>query len=224
MLRTSPTARARPTRSSRAGFTLIELLVTIGIMLFVLGVTIVGFSAMFRNVGVRSGARVLRAAIDGAKIRAIQQRRHIRFEAQLVPGSTTHRWRVTSSAGDQAREWRSLPDFVAVATNAGQSVAGVDDSYRDGTYRGAAGESGTLVHQIAVTFGPDGSVKRWKVGGARQPDDSFAVVTNNDEKDPTSLFAIRLTNMRDTRGTAPLQRWLVIIPLTGGFLPYDAGS
>ena len=53
-------------RSGRRAFTLIELLVTIGIMIFVLGVTVVGYQSMFRNVGVHSGTGRLRWGRWGA--------------------------------------------------------------------------------------------------------------------------------------------------------------
>ena len=212
-------ARRRPRRGA-SGFTLIELLVTIGILIFVLGISIVGFSAMFKTVGVNAGARVLRAAVDGAKIRAIQQRRHIRFEAQLVPGSTTHEWRVAASAGDVGQEWKVMPNFVALSTNAGYSSGG---DGRDGTYRGAAGESGTMVQMISVTFGPDGSVKRWRLGGTRNDTDgTYSTVASGESENPSTAFAIRLTNKRDTRGAQPPRHWLVVIPLTGGLQPYGA--
>lgn len=212
--------RARPRGRPRSGgFTLVELLVTIGIMIFVLGVTVVGFQAMFRHVGVRAASRTLRAAIDMARVQAIQQRRPIRFAARLLPGTTTHQWQVVGNAGDQSQEWRELPEFVAVATNAG---GGPGAEGRGGTYRGEVGdesadEDSGGVQRISVTFGPDGSVKRWELGdGGGNP------VAYDD--DPTGPFAIRLTNLRDVQEGQFLQRWLVIIPLTGGVQPYDAES
>lgn len=224
-MRATRPARARPARRPLRAFTLIELLVTIGIMIFVLGIVVVGFQAMFRNVGVRSGSRVLRAAVDSARVRAIQQRRHIRFEAQLIPGTTTHQWHVVANAGDTAQEWKELPDFVAVATNAGQG--GADG--RSGDYRGAVGnaaadETGDVVQRIAVTFGPNGSIRRWVLGGVRQSSGAYPDVTSSGTNPPTGMFSLRLTNMRDAQGGKLPQRWLVIIPLTGGIQPYDAES
>ena len=219
-MRRHDTSRTRPRQPrwrSPAGFTLIELLVTIGIMIFVLGITVVAFAPVFRTAGVKSASHLLRAAVDGARIRAIQQRRYVRFEAQPVPGTTTHQWRVCPNAGDQTQEWKNLPEFVAVATNAGLSP-GPDG--RDPPYRGAASESATTVQQISVTFGPDGSVKRWSVGGVRQADGTYPDV--DDDDDPTGLFAIRLTSMRDASAGQRTQRWLVFIPITGGIQPYDA--
>ncbi|MFW6163959.1 MAG: GspH/FimT family pseudopilin [Planctomycetota bacterium] len=211
-------ARRRPRRLRRA-FTLVELLVTIGILILVLGVTVAGFQGMFRNVGVRGASRKLRAAIDMARIQAIQQRRPIRFEAQLIPGTTTHQWQVIGNAGDQTQEPRQLPDFVAVATNAGQSpgTSGMDPPYRGAVGDESADEDSGGVERIAVTFGPDGSVKRWELR-----DGTESLVEQRD--DPVNLFAIRLTNLRDVQEGQFLQRWLVIIPLTGGVQPHDAGS
>ena len=233
-----PTRAPRPLRRPANGFTLIELLVTIGILIFVLGMSIVGFSAMFKTVGVKSGARILRAAIDGAKIRAIQQRRHIRFEVQLVPGSTTHQWRVAADAGGNAQEWRLMPDFVKVDTNAGTSSHGADG--RGGDYRPIGSDVGrtgthtfpdgsttpvtfTAVDAVSVTFAADGSVKRWAIYQRYIHSSKGEYFHQWDEdEDPPDMFALRLTNMRDTRGAEPLQRWLVIIPLTGGLQPYES--
>ncbi len=214
-------------RSGRRAFTLIELLVTIGIMIFVLGVTVVGYQSMFRNVGVADAASKLRAALDASRIQAIQQRRPIRFEAQLVPGTTVHQWRVISDGADPNANPTRLPEFVAVATNLGQSSTGTDG--RAGDYRGAVAtdeadeKSGTIIQQIAVTFGPDGSVKRWRLGGVwNQGTETYPQVDASGSTPPTTLFAIRLTNMRDTQEGQPLQQWVVVIPLTGALRAYDA--
>ena len=220
-----PPLHRGPRIASRAaaapGFTLIELLVTIGIMIFVLGISVVGFNAMFRTTGIKRAAQLLRAAVDGARVRAIQQGRPTRFEAQLVAGSTTHQWRVCLNAGDQAQEWRTLPEFVALATNAWQGASTGTDG-RASSYRGAAGEGAITVQRICVTFGPDGSVKRFLLGGARLTGDSFTDLgTNADVDDPTGLFAIRLSSMRDVQSGQPPRRWLVFIPLTGGVQAYD---
>jgi len=224
------THRAHPSRSPRGprrrGFTLIELLVTIGIMIFVLGITVVAFGPMFRMAGVKSASRILRGAVDGARIRAIQQRRTIRFEAQLMPGTTVHQWRVCPNGGDQTQEWRELPPFVAVSSNAGSAGTGTDG--RGGTYRGAIGTSeadeGTgNVQRIALTFGPDGALKRWVLGGVRDATNgTYPNVASNST--PDSTFAVRLTSMRDTQAGQKTQRWLVVIPITGGIQPFDAES
>jgi len=83
-------------------------------------------------------------------------------------------------------------------------------------------KSGTTVQQIAVTFGPDGSVRRWRLGGVRQSDGTYPQVAASGSAPPTTLFAIRLTNMRDTQEGQPLQQWVVVIPLTGALRGYDA--
>ena len=223
-----PIATPAARRTSRDGFTLVELLVTIGIMIFVLGVTVVGYQSMFRNVGVADAASKLRAALDASRIQAIQQRRPIRFEAQLVAGSTVHQWRVIGDGTDPNANATRLPDFVAVATNLGLSP-GPDG--RGGDFRGGATadvkaeaneKSGSEIQQIAVTFGPDGSVKRWRLGGVRKSDGTYDPVQTSGSTPPSTLFSIRLTNMRDTRGGQPLQQWVVVIPLTGALRAYDA--
>jgi len=218
-------------RSGRRAFTLIELLVTIGIMMFVLGVTVVGYQSMFRNVGVADAASKLRGALDASRVQAIQQRRPIRFEAQLVLGSTVHQWRVITDGADASANPTRLPEFVAVATNLGVSSTGVDgravpsgEKYRGAVATDEADEkSGTIIQQIAVTFGPDGSVRRWRLGGVwNEATKSYPQVAASGSTPPTTLFAIRLTNMRDTQEGQPLQQWVVVIPLTGALRAYDA--
>lgn len=179
-------------RARAAGFTLIELLVTIGIMVLVLSFAVVAFRPIFGAAGLQSGARIVRAALDGARIRAIQQRRQVRFEAQLTPDDPKKCWRVSSNAGDLGQEWKPLPDFITVQTNAGSGGS-------DG--RGDCHEG---YERISITFGPDGSVVRYALGG-------------NAPHTPSGLFALRLENTRDSdKTTDPPGTWIVIIPLTGG--------
>jgi len=129
----------RPT-GARRGFTLVELLATIGIMAFVLSITIIAFGPALRTAGVKDGARRLRIALETARIRAIQQRRHVRFEAAL-DNESPEQWAVTPNAGDRSYQWHPLPEFVAVRTD----VAGRDLDAE--------------AYSISITFKPDGSVK-----------------------------------------------------------------
>lgn len=127
------------TRARRA-FTLVELLATIGIMVFVLSITVIAFAPALRSAGVKDGARRLRVAIETARIRAIQQSRHVRFEAAL-DNEDPEQWAVTSNAGDRSYQWESLPEFVAVRADVG-GRAFTDE-----------------LSSLSVTFAPDGSVK-----------------------------------------------------------------
>jgi len=126
---------------ARRGFTLVELLATIGIMVFVLSITIIAFAPALRTAGVKDGARRLRVAIETARIRAIQQRRHVRFEAAL-DNENPEQWAVTPNAGDRSYQWEALPEFVAVRTDVG-----------DKTFE-------SEIWSLSVTFAPDGSVER----------------------------------------------------------------
>jgi Tfp pilus assembly protein FimT len=233
-LLTTPRARPATHRPTRPGFTLIELLVTIGIMIFVLSISVVAFQAMFRNVGVNGASRVLRAAVDGARIRAVQQHRLIRFEIQLVPDTTTHQWRVAANAGDGAPDWKLLPEFVAIDTNAGSGGSdGLSGSFRptssdrmsfaddDVHYDTVTRLWFTAVHRISVTFGPQGRVRRWALSQRFLDKDNEPFYHEwQGYRNPTSPFCIRLTNMRDS--AVRMERKLRFIPLTGGIEPYDA--
>ena len=129
--------RARAT----AAFTLVELLATIGIMVFVLSLTIIAFTPALRSAGVKDGARRLRVALETARIRAIQQRRYVRFEAALESESP-EQWVVTPNAGDRSCQWEQLPEFVAVRTDVGGRSLDNDE-----------------ISSLSITFAPDGSVK-----------------------------------------------------------------
>jgi hypothetical protein len=143
---------------------------------------------------------VVSAAADGARIRAIQQRRQVRFEARRVLPSAKLVWQVTSTAGELGAEWKNLPDFIAMETNVENGNRGVDG--REGTYSGAN-------QRISLTFGPDGSLVRCSVG----PDANGDMTTT---VEPTTAFALRLENMRDVVANQDIpQNWLLVIPLTG---------
>jgi len=215
-----------PRRPSHPGFTLIELLVTIGIMIFVLSISVVAFQAMFRNVGVDGASRLLRAAVDGARIQAVQQHRLVRFEVQQVLNTTTHQWQVAANAGDGMPDWKLLPDFVAIDTNVGTpSSDGLGDPFRptpsDALTMGPNGIRFTAVHRISVTFGPQGRVRRWAISQRFLDEDNKPFFHQwQGSSNPTKPFCIRLTNMRDS--AVRVERKLRFIPLTGGIEPYDA--
>lgn len=136
----------------RGGFTLVELLATIGIMVFVLSITIIAFAPALRTAGVKDGARRLRVAIEMARIRAIQQRRHVRFEAAL-DNENPEQWVVSPNAGDRSYQWEALPEFVAVRTDVGGR------SFSD------------EISSLSVTFAPDGSVESVVVDEGAPEDD-----------------------------------------------------
>ena len=186
--------------SGRRGFTLIELLVSMGIMLFVITVTVIAFTPAFGGAGLRSAARVVSAAADGARVRAIQQRRQVRFEARRILSTTKVQWQVCSTAGEVGAEWKDLPDFIVIETNVESGSCGTDG--RGGTFSDAN-------QRISLSFGPDGSVVRCSVGP-----NSDGAFSNTVE--PTTAFALRLQNIRDSVATEDRPTsWLVVIPLTG---------
>jgi len=142
--------RARATTT--AAFTLVELLATIGIMVFVLSLTIIAFAPALRSAGVKDGARRFRVALETARIRAIQQRRYVRFEAAL-DSESPEQWVVTPNAGDRSYQWEPLPEFVAVRTDVG------DKDFDDD------------LSSLSITFAPDGSVKTVVVDDGAPEDD-----------------------------------------------------
>lgn len=193
-------AGARPP----AGFTLIELLVSIGIIIFVLSLSILAVGPALRTAGTRDAARRLRATLDAAKVRAIQQRRAVRFEAQRASsgGQLTQpeQWGVTPNAGDPTFEWYTLPELVTVQTNAGSS-----DSEGHGGYR--------VVNAIAITFAADASVKAVSYR-------SGSDLTNWTEVNlgvAPNPFRIRLHTVRDASNDEVNQGvcFIEITPLTG---------
>lgn len=206
MLETRPGIRNRKwhiaNRKSAAGFTLIELIVSMGIMVFVISITVIAFAPVFGASGMKSATRVVTAALDGARIRAIQQRRHVRFEAQRIPGVNKVQWRVTSSAGDVTQEWKNLPEFLVVETNVEESAATRGDAGLGGTYS-------STWQRISVTFAPDGSVVRCALGSQ-----SEGPLGEPDEV--TAPFALKLESTRDAASAAERPRsHVVLTPLTG---------
>lgn len=72
---------SRPGRDRPAGFTIIELLIVIAILLLLTTFTILSVDFAFESERVRSGARQVQSALEGARDRAIKSRqpRGIRF-------------------------------------------------------------------------------------------------------------------------------------------------
>ena len=193
--------RASASPRACAGFTLIELIVSMGIMLFIVSMTVLAFAPVFGSAGMKSAARLVTACLDGARVRAIHQRRFVRFEAQRVPGVNKVQWRVTSSGGEVGQEWKALPEFVVVETNV-EALASGDTTGLGGTFSSAN-------QRIAVTFGPDGSVARCSVG--INSEQAFGT-----KLEPDSPFGLRLTSIRDAASTADRPtKWVALIPLTG---------
>jgi len=200
---TQPPTSTRAGRRSRSGFTLVELMTSIGIIIFILSVTVVAFGPLMKTSGTKSASRNVRTVLEGARIRAIQQHRPVRFEAQLVKGTeaTTKQWCVTPNAGDPLHEWSKLPEFVAIT---------LDCAAMSLTFTAA-------LARVAVTFGPDGSVVRI---GASKVDDKGAVSPLTPKDNPTDLFTLYIGNMRET-ATADFKRYVDVIPLTGGTVSRD---
>jgi Tfp pilus assembly protein FimT len=197
------TSRLRARRSGAAGgFTLIELMVSMGIMLFVVTLTVIAFAPAFGASGMRSAARKIVAKLDGARIRAIQQRRHVRFEAQRTPGIQKIQWRVTSTAGDVNQEWKALSDFLVVTTN-------VEEASADRGTDGLGGVFEPNNERISITFAPDGSVARCAVTTS-----ATAEFASGDYIEPVDgPFALRVQSTRDSASGSAA--YLVVTPLTG---------
>lgn len=140
----APSGRPGPARAG--GFTLVELLASIGIIIFVLSLSILAVGPALRSASTKDAARRARAGIEGARVRAIQQRRAVRFQAQCVLDSSNkaaspEHWETTPNAGDPTYEWNKLPELVTLRASAG-----------------GAGW-GTALTGFSVTFGADASVK-----------------------------------------------------------------
>jgi len=216
--RLHPPSLASP---SRRAFTLIELLVVMGIVGFILTVSVVGFAPMFRRASIDKALQLLRAGMESARMRAIQQGRQVRFEARPVEASTSGTWEFSSSAGDSTAEWRQFPDFVSVQTNAPDPDVENDPIGVGGEYvaeKDLRWEPPHLRGRISLTFAPDGSLRR------------YVVELNDDEDDPTTdskdadqgvipPFAVRVSDNRDLGGEVP-RRWVVVYPLTGSLRNY----
>jgi Tfp pilus assembly protein FimT len=154
---TSRTTQLRPTSARRsAAFTLIELLTSIGIIAFILSIAILAVAPALRVTGTRDAARRLRAMIDTARIKAVQQRRAVRFEAQhmRINDVPTYKvpevWAASPNASDTVYQWYTLPDFVTVRVNC-QDPSAV---------------FATELDRFSITFGADGSVRSYNVNGA----------------------------------------------------------
>jgi prepilin-type N-terminal cleavage/methylation domain-containing protein len=197
-------------RTERQAFTLVELLIVIGIMAFMLTISIVGLAPMFRQTGIDKAREILRAGLESARIRAIQQRRQVRFEARAVENSTTYTWEFSPNAGDYSPDWKRLPDFVVVQTNAGNSPDSTNPREPAANYR-----SVDSVASISLTFAVDGSLRRYILRDANDVNVAEADI-NSVTIEP---FALRLGDMRDTGGV-PALRYIVLYPLTGALRSY----
>ncbi|MBM4032455.1 MAG: hypothetical protein FJ291_11810 [Planctomycetes bacterium] len=182
-----------------AGFTLIELLASIGIIIFVLSLAILAVGPALRSAGTQDAARRVRAAIDAARVKAIQQRRAVRFEAQVAKDGAAkvivpEQWGVTPNAGDPTFEWHQLPEHVTLRTNAGSTAWGAMRAYPP------------PISSLSITFSADASVKAVTVDG-----------TEISEKPPTSQFLIRLHTLREAPDDEVNKgaRFIEITPLTG---------
>ena len=197
------TRRLTPRPPSRQGFTLVELLASMGIIVFVLSIAILGIGPALRSAGTKDGARRMRAALDAARVKAIQQRRAVRFEAQVANNGTAQntpeQWGVTPNAGDPTFEWSALPEFVEVRTDAG----GADWS--------------TDITGLSITFAADASVKAITYSTGIPL--SETVLTGNDLLSP---FRIRLSTLREAPDDEVDKStcFIEITPLTGVFLSY----
>jgi type II secretory pathway pseudopilin PulG len=196
-------ARSRPPLS---GFTLVELLTSIGIIIFVLSLSVVAFGPALRAAGAKDACRRLRTALDVSRIRAIQQRRCVRFEAQRAfsrVGSVDipkvpEEWAASPNAGDRQYQWSPLPEFVGIRTSL--IGGGLGTPYDPN------------LTNLGITFGPDSTIKAVYVNGTALSISELG------------FFILRLESTRD----APLAerqqicQLIKITPLTG--VVYSYGS
>jgi len=193
--RHSPPLPLRPRAGPAQGFTLVELLASMGIIVFVLSIAILAIGPALRGAATRDGARRMRAALDASRVKAIQQRRAVRFEAQQATDDggnlkVPEQWGVTPNAGDPTYEWHALPEFVTVDLKKG------------------SGDWQSDVTAFSITFGSDASVKAGSVSGSPLTDAELL-----------SPITVRLYTVREApadevdKGTCFIQ----ITPLTGVF-------
>jgi len=184
-----------PARLAR-GFTLIELLASMGIIMFVLSIAILSIGPALRSAGTKDAVRRFRATIDAARVRAIQQRRSVRFEAQraLDGGNpkVPEQWGVSPNAGDPQYEWFQLPEMVAVNSKVGGSWT-------------------TSLTSFSITFGADATVRAATVNGS--------AVSGSDILSPmyVRLFTVReAPDDEVNKGTC----FVEITPITGVIVSY----
>ena len=205
--RRHPPHRAAAPRA-RAAFTLVELLASIGIIIFILSITIVAFGPALRSAGTRDAARRLRVALDTARIRAIQEGRNVRLDAMCPEDTPGHpkvpeEWLVCPNAGDARYQWYPLPDFVTIRV-----WLTTEDPLQH--------PPPPLSH-FAITFGPDGTVASLVIGSA-------------DPVADLAEFDIRLETTRELAGTTEevqkeresLYQFIRVTPLTGVIASYTA--
>jgi len=179
------------------GFTLVELLTSIGIIIFVLSIAILAVGPALRSAGARDAARRLRAVLDSARLRAIQQRRTVRFEAQrMVP--SPEKWGAAPNAGDPIYQWTELPEFVAVRIKANGD--NMSKSFAD------------VPTVFTISFKADGSVRVYSVDGT------------SSDPNPTTPFLLRLHTTREAPiDEVRLScAFIEITPLTGVIRSYTS--
>ena len=213
MSRTNRPAQPRRVGTRRsAAFTLIELLTSIGIIAFILSIAILAVAPALRVTGTRDAARRLRAMIDTARIKAVQQRRAVRFEAQhmRIDNVPTYKvpevWAASPNASDTVYQWYTLADFVTVRVNCSDPNA---------TFT-------TELDRFSITFGADGSVKAYSVATPAQA--AAGVSSPNAAKPPVARMLLCLYTTREASDAEVNLSacFIEITPLTGMVRSYGA--
>ena len=150
----TPTSILPPRPQRHGGFTLVELMVSIGIIIFILSVTMVAFAPLIegqrpqRRPPARSAGHSKAPASAPSSSTAASASKP---SSRLGTEASTRQWCVTPNAGDQLHDLTKLPDFVAVDTTA------CGNSY-------AINANPPSFTRLGVTFGPDGSVVHTVLG------------------------------------------------------------
>lgn len=192
------THRSRRRRAGAAGFTLVELLASIGIIVFILSISILAVGPALRSAGTKDAARRFRAALDSARVQAIQQRRAVRFEATRIKANP-EQWAVASNVGSPQFEWYQLPEFVAVRTDAGSA------------------EWTTAITGMSITFANDATIRAvsYSEGSTTTPLNATQL---------TSQFLIRFHTLREaSKDEINLGACFIeVTPLTGVLRSYGS--
>jgi len=202
----------------RRGFTLIELLVAMGLIVFIVSISVPVLAPFFSRRALDGAVDQVKGALDVARISAIRKHRVMYFACQLVDKQKGV-YRVTGDYGAQVKEWVRLPEFVDVGILTDRN-AGANTYDYESTFELYAGMSDPQPITALVAFRPDGScyLMRRVLGTAVTTEPEIAIIVRDrtaEELLDTTLLASSLSILCTNPATVQRAKTIILNRNTG---------